>query len=190
VFEGYNDLNKVVSFGGVYSSNRQTSVLAHPTNDTIDLNVLSNQVGYVDSTGLTIHGLSVDDISMQGSTVRTTNSNSDLDLVANGTGKLVLDQIKISQNKFINDTNAPLIFANKGYGKAKFNSSGAFVLPAGTSAERPSFTPEIGMMRWNTEEVVLETWDGNTFVTAAGNAATISEDEMQDLILEYTLIFG
>jgi hypothetical protein len=45
-------------------------------------------------------------------------------------------------------------------------------------------------MRWNTEIEVLETWDGNTYISAAGNAATISAAEMDDLILEYTLIFG
>lgn len=189
VFEGYNIANKVISLGGVYSSNRQTSVLAHPTDNTVRLNILSNEVGQVNADGLTIHGLDVDDISIQGSVIKTDTSNSNLDLNANGTGNLVIDDITLSQNKIINNTDSALVIAHKGYGKAKFNTDSAFVLPSGSESERPTI-PEVGMMRWNTDEVILETWDGNTFVSAAGNSATISAEEMDDLILEYTLIFG
>ena len=41
-----------------------------------------------------------------------------------------------------------------------------------------------------TENDVLEVWDGTTFITAAGTSASIGASEMDDLILEYTLIFG
>lgn len=63
------------------------------------------------------------------------------------------------------------------------------VIPAGTTAEQPA-SPEVGTTRWNTDETILEVWDGSTFITAAGSSATISAAEMEDLILEYTLIFG
>ena len=117
-------------------------------------------------------------------------SNSDLQLRTDGTGVLRLNDIDLRQNEFINTTNAGLVINNTGYGKVKFADIGAVRIPAGTTAEQPIFTPEIGMMRWNTQEEILETWDGGTFVTAAGTAATISAEEMDDLILEYTLIFG
>ena len=188
-YEAFNN-QKRITLNGVYSDNVRTSMLAHPTNNTINFTVENVEVGTVDALGLTTNGLEVDDISIQGNVIATSQSNADLDLRANGTGVLRIDDIDLVGNQIINQSGGALTIANTGYGKIRFDDLGAIRIPAGTTAEQPSFTPEIGMMRWNTEEVILETWDGTTFVTAAGNAATISADEMDDLILEYTLIFG
>ena len=188
-YEAFNN-QKRITLNGVYSDNVRTSMLAHPTNNTINFTVENIEVGSVNSTGIITNGLGVDDISIQGSTISTDQTNSDLELRANGTGVLRIDDIDIIGNQIINNSGTALTIANTGYGKINFDDLGAIRIPAGTTAQQPSFTPEIGMMRWNTEEVILETWDGTTFVTAAGNAATISAEEMDDLILEYTLIFG
>ena len=188
-YEAFNN-QKRITLNGVYSDNVRTSMLAHPTDNTINFTVENVEVGTVDALGLTTNGLEVDDISIQGNVIATSQSNADLDLRANGTGVLRIDDIDLVGNQIINQSGGALTIANTGYGKIRFDDLGAVRIPAGTTAEQPSFTPEIGMMRWNTEEVILETWDGTTFVTAAGNAATISADEMDDLILEYTLIFG
>ena len=187
VFEGFNN-NRAISFNGVYSSNRQTSMLADPTNNVINFNITGLNVGSIDSSGLTIHGLDVDDISIQNSTIRTDTSNSDLELRANGNGQLVIDDITISEGTIQNNSNGSLLISNTLYGRTRFTGT-AVKIPAGTTLERPS-TPEVGTARWNTTEEVLEVWDGSTFVTAAGTSATISQAEMDDLILEYTLIFG
>ena len=187
LFEGFKN-NRTITFNGVYSDNRRTSLTAHPTNNTLNLTVQSASVGYVDSTGLTIHGLDVDDILVQGNLIRTNVSNSNLDLVTNGTGKLVLDDISLLDNTIENTSGTALSINHTLYGKAKFTSH-SVAIPTGTTAEQPA-SPEIGTARWNLDDEILEVWDGSTFVVAAGTAATISEDEMQDLILEYTLIFG
>jgi len=189
LFEAFNNGN-TITFNGIYSDNRRTSVTAHPTNDNINFTVNDILVGTVDSNSLNIHGLDVDDILIQNNSIKTTLSNSDLELRANGTGILRIDDIDISNNVIHHTNNGALAIANRGYGKIKFADTNAVRLPAGSDAERPPFVPEVGMMRWNTDDTILETWDGNTFVTAAGSAATISADEMDDLILEYTLIFG
>ena len=188
-YEAFSN-QKRVTFNGIYSDNIRTNVLAHPTNNTINFTVDNVQTATIDADGLTTNGLLVDDISVQSATIRTVVSNSDLQLRTDGTGVLRLNDIDLRQNEFINTTNAGLVINNTGYGKVKFADIGAVRIPAGTTAEQPIFTPEIGMMRWNTQEEILETWDGGTFVTAAGTAATISAEEMDDLILEYTLIFG
>ena len=188
-YEAFNN-QKRITLNGVYSDNTRTSMLAHPTDNTINFTVENIQVGSVDALGLTTNGLEVDDISIQGNIIATSQSNADLELRANGTGVLRIDDIDLVGNQIINNSGSALTIANTGYGKINFADVGAIRIPAGTTAQQPTFTPEVGMMRWNTEEVILETWDGTTFVTAAGNAATISADEMDDLILEYTLIFG
>ena len=189
VFEAFNN-SKPITFNGIYSSNRNTSVLADPTTDVLNFTIDSILVTSIDSTGISTHGLAVDDISIQNNIIKTTVSNSDLELRANGTGVLRLDDIDISLNTLQNKTDGVMTIRNTNYGKIKFADTNAVRLPAGSDAERPSFTPEVGMMRWNTTSTILETWDGNTFITAAGSAATISAAEMDDLILEYTLIFG
>ena len=188
VFEASSNSN-TLSFGGVYSSDRRTSMLAHPANNTINFAVNQTGVGSVNAAGLNINGLTVDDISVQLNAITTTLSNSDLDLRANGTGKLNMYSTNFTGNIIQNTHAGTLDIVHTGYGKAKFSTAGAVALPSGTTAERVS-SPELGTTRWNTENTILETWDGNTYISAAGNAATISTEEMEDLMLEYTLIFG
>ena len=189
VFEAFNN-SKVLSFNGVYSANRRTNVLTHPTNDIINFTINQVAVGNVDADGISIHGLDVDDILIQTNNIRTNVSNSDLELRSNGTGKLVLYSTTITGNSIQNNNAGALILKNTGYGKVKFNVQTGVVIPYGTTAEQQTVSPEVGLTRWNTQEQILETWDGNTYISAAGSSATISEAEMNDLILEYTLIFG
>ena len=185
VFEGRNNTN--VYFNGVYSTNRATSITAHPTNNVINIITPGTISGEVNSAELQINGLEVDDIFVDNNTIQTTVSDSNLDLKS--TGKLELDDITITSNLIQNNSGAALTIKNTLYGRTKFVGP-AVKIPAGTTAEQPSFTPETGMTRWNTENNILEVWDGSTFITAAGTSASISQDEMDDLILEYTLIFG
>lgn len=185
VFEGHNNTN--VYFNGVYSTNRATSITAHPTNNVINIITPGTISGEVNSSELQINGLQVDDIFVDNNTIQTTVSDSNLDLKS--TGKLELDDITITSNLIQNNSGAALSIKNTLYGRTKFVGP-AVKIPSGTTAEQPSFTPETGMTRWNTENDVLEVWDGSTFITAAGTSASISQSEMDDLILEYTLIFG
>ena len=179
-----------ITFGGVYSANRTTSVLAHPTAATINFKVNNETIGSVTSNGMSILGLDVDDILIQDNVIKTTNSNSDLDLSTNGTGKLELYSTTVINNKLQNNNAGALSIIHTGYGVAKFNSTSSIAIPFGTDATRKTGSTEVGMTRWNTENTILETWDGNTYISAAGSAATISEADFQDLMLEYTLIFG
>jgi len=186
VFEGSKNSNNIY-FNGVFSSNRATSISANPTNNVIDIITPGTISGEVNSSELQINGLQVDDISINNSSIQTTISQSDLDLKA--TGKLEIDDITFTANKIQNNAGAALVIRNTLYGTTKFIGP-ALKIPAGTTAEQPSFTPDEGMTRWNTENSVLEVWDGSTFITAAGTSASISQADMDDLILEYTLIFG
>jgi hypothetical protein len=147
-------------------------------------------VGTVAATGLTIHGLQVDDIGFQANVISTTVSNSNLELVAPGTGKLVIDDIGVTSNIIENSSSGALTFESTGFGRVKFNDANGLVVPYGTTAEQPVLDPEVGDTRWNTDTALLETWDGNQYITSAGVATAISETEYNDLLLEYTLIFG
>jgi hypothetical protein len=187
VFEAFRN-NKAITFNGVYSSNRLTSLLAHPTNNTISATIESVEKVTISSTGIVSHGLDIDDIFINDNVIRTNVSNSPLELRANGTGNLIIDNITVSGNTITNTVDSALELNNTLYGKVKFDGHSVRI-PAGTDAERPA-SPELGMTRWNTENELLEVWDGSTFITAAGTSATLSAAEMDDLVLEYTLIFG
>jgi len=192
-FEGTsNSLGKVI-LGGIYSDDRRTNLVANSTTNEIEMTVDNALVATASSTGITINGLQVEDVNIQDNLISTNVSNSDLELRANGTGEVRLGDIRIKEAT-IKDSGNSLTFENTGYGKIKFAGSKGIAIPYGTTAERPANlgqpNPEIGDTRWNTTTEILETWDGNQYLSAAGVAAAISEQEFNDLLLEYTLIFG
>ena len=185
-FEGKNV--ETITLSGLYSTDRRTSVLAHPTNNTINLTVNNALVGTVAATGLTIHEIQVGDITLKSNEISTNLINPDLELTAPGTGKVAIGDIYITDNIIENSSAGLLTIANTGFGKVKFTGD-ALAIPAGTTEERPS-NPPIGDTRWNTTTSILETWDGGQYISAAGVSAAISETDFNDLLFEYTLIFG
>jgi hypothetical protein len=187
----------IINYGGVFSANKQTSVTADSTSNTLRfiingaVNPLdsTNLVGEVNSQSFSIHSIQVDDISFDNNTIVTNVSNSNLDLAANGTGEFKVGNFTIKDN-LLKGNNNPLTFKNTDFGYIKFNTTKAIAIPAGTNGERPVTDPEIGDTRWNTDGQQLETWNGTEYVSAAGDSAGISENEFNDLLLEYTIIFG
>ena len=195
VFEGTGNTS-IVTFNGVYSANKLTSVTADTTSNNIRFIVdgavdsldSTSLVGEVTGSGLTIHAIQVDDILLDNNIITTNISNSNLELRANGTGEIVLDDISLKNNEFINNGNN-LIFKNTGFGKVKFSGTIGVVVPVGATVT-PTPNPQIGDTRWNTTNEQLETWNGSQYIVAAGQAATIGAAEFDDLLLEYTIIFG
>ena len=194
-FEGTGSTS-TISFGGVFDSDRDTSVTADPYANNIRLIVQgaynpidsSSLVGIVDEYGLEIHGLQVDDVLADGNTITTNVSNSNLDLRANGTGELVLDDLSLSGNT-IKDNGNNLIIKHTDYGHAKIGGTFGVVVPSGGTVV-PSPAPQVGDTRWNTDDEQLETWDGTQYVIATGTSGAISQNDFDDLLLEYTIIFG
>jgi len=196
VFEGTGS-GGTITFGGVYSSNRLTSVTADTTADNIRfvVNGASNPldstslVGTVSEQSFDVHALQVDDILLDTNTITTNVSNSNLDLVPNGTGELSIFDINYKGNTIKNNGNN-LIFNPTLPGYVKFAGTGAVAIPLGSTGERPVIDPPLGDTRYNTDLQLVEVFDGTQYVSAAGVAAAITEAEFNDLLLEYTLIFG
>ena len=190
VFEARGQTS-TITFNGVYSSDRRTSVLAHPTNNALLFTVNQTPVGTIAATGLTIHGLQTDDILFNNNRISTTVSNSNLELRADGTGELVIDNLSVKDN-FIKNNSTPITIASTGFGYSKLATTVGAVFPSGTVGQRPAVEtpPQTGDTRFNTTDEVLEVWDGSTYIVASGTSSTISESEFNDLVLEYTLILG
>jgi hypothetical protein len=197
VFEGYN--SSTITFNtGVYSDDRLTSVTADPVSDNLrfiiggDDNPVDSTklVGEISGDTLRIHGVQVDDINIDTNVISTNVTNSDLELVANGTGNVVIDNIEISGNNLTNTSaGAAFKLASTGIGYPRFNSTGAIKVPSGTTAERPA-SPVLGQTRHNTDTDILETWTGTEWQNSAGEFDAVSEAEMDDISLIQTLIYG
>jgi hypothetical protein len=190
VFEG-TGVNSTISFNGVYSADRLTSLTAHPTNNTLIFKSNNVQVGTVNSTGITLHGLEVDDVTINQATITTDVSNSDLELEANGSGNTIIDDFEFSGSTITNtnSSNANLRIYGTGTHLVRFAGNHAVRFPSGTTAQRPA-SPVLGLTRQNTDTDLLETWDGTQWIPSAGITENVSEAEMEDLALEQTLIYG
>jgi hypothetical protein len=191
-FEGYYNGNTI--FGGVYSDNALTNIVAHPTNDTIGITVNNVSVSTVNSSGITLHGLQVDDINIDGNVI-STSTDTDLILAPAGTGAskaVKIDNISIGETvgtqQIKSDTNT-IEFAVTGYGANKFQGSYAVTIPIGDIAARP-VSPQLGDTRWNTESSLLETYNGSSYISAAGSGGVVTRAEYDDILLQYTILLG
>ena len=60
----------------------------------------------------------------------------------------------------------------------------------GTDAQRPG-SPYVGDMRYSTDQVYAEIWDGSLWIPVRGDTSSlISQAEMEELSNFYALILG
>jgi hypothetical protein len=191
LFEGYSSSN--LSFGGIYSADRQTSVDAHNTNNTIIFRVNEIQIGTIDSAGTNLHGLSTGDILFDDNTINTTLSNSELELRrTTATNVVDIFDFNIKENNFSNSSNNLLTLKTTNRGYVKFDSTTGLVVPFGTEAER-TIAPIIGETRYNTEtpgSEFLETYNGDAWQASAGEGEEVTANILKELTDIYTLVLG
>jgi hypothetical protein len=188
LFEGYSSGN--LSFGGIYSSDRQDSVDAHDINNTIVLTVGGTQIGSIDNNSTNLHGLSTGDVLFDNNLITTTLSNSDLELRrATATNVVDIFDIEIKENNFSNSSNNLFTLATTGLGFVKFSGTTGLVIPSGLESEQ-SIAPLAGETRYNTEKAYLETWNGELWQRSAGEGEEVTDEVLKELVDIYTLVLG
>ena len=189
LFRGYS--TSTVSFAGVYSSDRRTSVLAHPTNNTLlfTTNTVNNMT--VSATGLTVNSLTVDNnTTFSTNIISTAATNNDLYLTPNGTGKVVMDSVSIGIDEFSNSANAALVLQNTGNGYVKFSGAGGIALPAGPTVVDTTGV-QLGDLRYNTDLSIPEIFNGVDYVGfVSENAALLNAVEVQEITNLWALVIG
>lgn len=106
----------------------------------------------------------IDDIIIDNDTITTDASNGNINFTANGTGSIIIEDLDFNGNTITNTSgNIILEPSNE---QVVIDSTGALVLPKGTTAERPG-SPETGMLRYNTQTNVFEAYDGQ-WITLGG----------------------
>jgi len=116
-------------------------------------------------------------------------SNDDV-LLLPDTGITRIESTQWQDNDITNLLSTPLTFASTaGIGYLRFMGDNGFVVPAGTSGERPS-SPELGDTRWNVTEQYLECFDGSVYVVSTGGGEIVTQQFMEDLGFIYSAILG
>jgi hypothetical protein len=139
-----------------------------PNNNVVisnDLQILGT-TSFVDltSTGtITSAQFSTGDIVIRDNFITTTNSNSNLELRAAGTGKIVVDDLTFDASTITSSADITLTPTN---GVVDIDATGAVNLPSGTTAQRP--TPVAGQFRFNSELVRFEGYDGSNWIKLDG----------------------
>jgi len=189
LFLGWNGAR--VTFGGLFSTDRRTTVLAHPTNNTINFVTNNTTALTLAASGLTLNALLVDNnLQFTGNTISST-ANSNIVLAPNAAGKLKLGNLEIDADTIQNvDPTSSIIVQNTGYGYVQFGGTKALGLPAGTTLERP-INPNLGDFRFNTTLSTAEVFNGIEYVTlGGGNTALLNATEIAAITDLWGLILG
>ena len=181
-------LTENITFNQLFSSDRRTSVIAQDSNQvdfTVDTQLAMNAF----SDRLRADRIKTQEIDISSNIISTQNTNADIELKARGAGEVLIGDIAIIENFIINYNAGAASFTNVGRGYVKFDTETALVVPSGTSQGRPS-NPDIGELRFNTVTSLMEIYDGFDWVLVAGGGAGITEADMEELLLTYTIALG
>ena len=190
LFTGWNGAR--VTFGGLFSTDRRTTLLAHSTNNSINFVTNTNATMSLTASGLTVNALLVNsDLQITGTTISSTVAGSDITLTPNNNGYLELGNIRINTNNIQNvDTSSNIILENTGAGYVKFGGTGAIAIPAGIELTRPA-SPETGDFRFNTNLSTAEVFNGIDYVSLGGTSnALLTAEEITEITNLFSLVLG
>lgn len=192
-FEGYNG-SYWIQLGGVSDVDRNTYIVPELTpgsnENTLYFYANGSLAATLNNNYFDVNKILVDQIEIDGNTIRTTATNTDLELLPNGTGSVKFDGFRFGVNTITNTTSGAVTeFKSTGLGYYRIVGTNAFVIPTGLSSERPG-TPIIGMMRYNTDLGLVEVWNGLSWGSVAGTGAGITAATAQDIAISSALIFG
>ena len=191
-FEGYDGSNwyNLTGLQDLDGNTKITPELTPGANDNIIRFYVGGAiVGTIDSTKFEVPQLQVDDININGNVISTTTTDTDLQFSANGTGQVKFENFGISGGTITNTvTDSVSTFQNTGAGYVQFDGTLGLVLPVGDTSSRGATAT--GMIRYNTDDVRVELYDGTSWTSVAGSAGGINFGQAKELAIEMALIAG
>ena len=192
VFEGYNGSNWI-ALTGVYDLDQDTYITAELTpgndDDTIRFYAANTLVASVNSTRFDVTKLVVDNIEISGNTLTTTGADQDLILNANGNGSIRIEDFRFQGNTITNTISAPLKLKTTGTGYIDVSDAGGFVIPVGSTIDRPA-TGLLGMIRYNTNDERVELYDGLQWGSIAGSSGAVSIIDATEIAVQMAVTLG
>lgn len=198
LYEGWQP-NGLVSFYGLYDSDRDTYITAEQTpglNDNIIRFGINGTVkGTIDSTALHSNNIHIDNVSFFGNTLSNIVGANDLEIVTTGTGQTNINDILLADSNITNTLDNAITLSTTGVGYVKFSGTGAVVMAIGETSQR-RLTPEVGEIRNNTTVGYMEVFCGDTelgdngWIPAIGTSGAATVEQVYDIMDVWTLILG
>ena len=185
-----------VVFGGEVDSNIIPNV-----NNTYNLGSISQRWGtlYTDRLNVTTLNASIfytssfqlSGIDISGNTLSTRTPNTDITFSTSGTGGVVIGNFKFKDNTITNVVqDAVTSFTETGAGYVQFAGTSGVVIPVGNgSTQRPSLY-ETGMIRFNTDQQLVEVYNGTGWTSIAGTSSGVTSATAQDIGVQIVLTLG
>jgi hypothetical protein len=182
-FEGYD--SALVTLGGIYSQDKQTNVLVHPTNDVINFTANNIRSTFIDEVGLNTAALTSGNLSLNNN-ILSTVSNADLEFVADSVN---LNDLIFTDNNITAGTDQNIVFNSLGLGYVAFTGTGAVVIPSGDVDTRPD-NPITGNTRYNHELGYMEVYNGSEWVPASGTGELSTFEYANEQTTLWALVVG
>ncbi len=192
-YEGYNN-GFWLSLAGVQDADGNTYITAELTpganDNTIRFYTDGNLMVTIDSTKLFAERLQTSNLDIQNDTITAISPNSDINLTATGTGSVRFGNLSVRNNTITNVVSGAITqFAQSGTGYVKIDGTNGVVIPSGLDADRPA-SPVTGMIRYNTQQSLVEVYNGVIWTGVAGSTGGITASEAQDIAIQYVLVLG
>lgn len=131
--------------------------------------VLTPNSAIITDSNSKVNQLNVDNLRLDANTLSITQTNGDLRLAANGTGKIRFDSDLVLDTSDVDTIGSSRVDGNifiapGGTGYVQFSSQNAIRLPVGNSSTRDA-SPLQGMVRYNTTDGWFEGYDGTDWIS-------------------------
>ena len=192
-YEGYNGTAWLV-LNGVYDQDGDTYIAPEVTPGANDNRFYfyagGSLIAELDSTSLDVTRVDVDDIRIDGNTIQTITSDTDLEFQPQGTGRVKIGNFAISNNAITNIVADSIsTISQTGNGYFKIEGTNGVVIPSGSSFEKPAYAV-LGMTRFSTTAGQVEIYNGTAWVSVAGAAGPVTIETAIDSAITYALTLG
>jgi hypothetical protein len=130
-------------------------------------------------------------LDLYSNTITPVLADSNLNLTTTGTGGVRLGNLKIFNNTITNIVSGAITeFSETGTGYVRIAGSNGVVIPSGDVLNDRPAVPEIGMIRFNTYDNLVEVFNGVTWSSVAGASGGVTSLEATEIGIASALIFG
>jgi hypothetical protein len=125
-------------------------------NNNLSIDILATTNGVTVTGRTTSNTFYTGDISINSNNILTTATDSNLTLIANGSGRVYLETIGLQTNYIVSTDN--IVVTPSTTSQFVIDTTGSLIVPVGTNINRPIKT--LGDLRFNTTDLTFEGSDG------------------------------